>query len=296
VKEAERDSAVILQRHKDALAHLRKELAEVTRLRTTGATLLSELDNQSAIVDQIAEGLLAGQGSDDELGKANIRRASLAAQIERLRVHQHKAELSLQRRLTPDIRAVARLETAWRDHLLERETQKIAELLVESKRDGMLDHCQQLAEASISYSAAITSLGDAALESYAWSRPLDAPKSEKIEWATAHIPDPLYAQPNREEIVRYLLEAAAKAIRHWEGLLKAVSEGIPAFVLPSYEEPPAEAILVPPDTGLAMHPYWTSDDLAAVPFPEEHLSDPDQQALIARRKALAASAAPQEAA
>jgi hypothetical protein len=292
----ERDSAVILSRHKENLALLRAELAEVTRLRQTGATLASELESQQQSLDQIAEALLAGQGSDEELGKANLRRASLSAQLEHLSKRQHKAELSLQKRLTPDIRAQARLESFWRGHLLERETAKFSELLLENRRESLLDQCQQLAEASVSYSAALTSLGDAALESFAWSRPLDAPKSERIEWATQHIPDPLYAQPNREEIVRFLLEAAAKAIKHWDALLKAVGEGIPAIILPSYEEPPAEAILVPPDTGLAMHPYWTSDDLATIPFPEEHLPEPDQQALIGRRKALAASAAPQEAA
>ena len=288
-RSAERDSAVILSRHKENLALLRAELAEVRRLRQTGATLASELETQQQSVDQIAEALLAGQGSDEELGKANLRRASLSAQLEHLSKRQHKAELSLQKRLTPDIRAQARLETAWRDHLLERERAKFSELLLENRREGLLNQCQQLAEASIAYSAAITTLGEAALESFAWSRPLDAPKSEKIEWATAHIPDPLYAQPNREQIVRYLLEAAAKAIKHWDALSKAVGEGIPAFVLPSYEEPPPEQIVVPPDTGQAMHPFWTISDLATVPFPEEHLPEPDQQTLIARRKALAAA-------
>jgi hypothetical protein len=73
---------------------------------------------------------------------------------------------------------------------------------------------------------------------------LDAPQGEKNEWATAHIPDPIYAHVPREEIIRPLLETATKAIKRWEVLLGLVSNAT-GFQLPSYEEPPPVQELPP---------------------------------------------------
>jgi len=182
--------------------------------------------------------------------------------------HQHAAELSLQRRLTADIRAIARLEGVWTAFELDRETERFALLIVEGRRESLLENCRVLAQASVSYQAKLDVLGERALESFAWSRPLDAPQSQKTEYSTSGlIADPIFVGPQREEIVRYLLETAAKAVRRWELLLAAVSE-LKGFALPSYEEPPAEMDVPPvyPDTTKEVHGFWTQEDLEKAPW------------------------------
>jgi hypothetical protein len=58
---AARESAVILGLHYENLSALTASLAEVTRLRERGAVLGGELSSQSALIDGLAEELLAGQ-------------------------------------------------------------------------------------------------------------------------------------------------------------------------------------------------------------------------------------------
>jgi hypothetical protein len=198
-----------------------------------------------------------------------------SAVLGHLHKRQHAAELSLQRRLAADIRAIARLELGWTGFELDRETERIAQLLVEDRRESLLDVCRQLAEVSKSYSVTISALGERALESFAWSRPLDNLESEKTPWSTQHIPDPVYRAVTREEIIAPLLETADKAIRRWEVLLGLVASA-GGFALPSYEEPPPVQELPPqyPDTTRGLHAFWMPHDLEKPPHEVETFTDP----------------------
>jgi hypothetical protein len=271
----------VLAQHQANLSALRAELAEVTRLRETGVEIVAELAEARATVDRIADELLASRGSDpcrrddEPLGKAAQRKASLGAELERLHKRQHAAELGLQSRLTADIRAVLRLEGAWTLFGLDRETDKFLAFLVENRRDALWEECRKCAEASISYSATLASLGERPLESFAWSRPLDGLESEKTPWATQHIGDPLYAAPSREAIIALLLDTSAKTVSRWEVLLGLVASAT-GFGLPSYEEPPITAEIPPqyPDTTRELSPFWTAKDMEHPPWEAQTFSSP----------------------
>jgi hypothetical protein len=273
--EVERDSAVVLAMHQANFKALSAEREEVVRLHDRSAGMTAELSGQVWLIDRMAEELLAGGGSDEELGRANIRQSSLEKQLERLSKHQHAAELSLQKRLTPDIRAIARLEGAWTLYLLDQETERRLGELVENRRDALWEECRKCAEASKSYQSSVASLGERVLESWAWSRPLDAPASEKSEYSTRVISDRIYAPPPREEIVGYLLEASAKAIKRWEALLSAVSAS-PGFALPSYEEPVPVPEIPPtyPDTTRVVNAYWTPANMDKPPHEVQTFTKP----------------------
>jgi hypothetical protein len=255
---AARESAVILAQHQTNLKALAAELAEVVRLRERSAAITSECTSQAELLDRLAE----DGASDEELGVASNRQAGLGVRREHATKHQHAAELSLQRRLSADIKAQARLEWAWTGFVLERETERFSLLIVENQRVGLLETCRQLAQVSISYQGKLDSLGERALESWAWSRPLDEPASQKTAYSAQVVPDPIFKPPPREEIVGFLLEAVQKTIKRWELLLAAV-EGCAGFALPSYEEPVPEPEVPPvyPDTTQNVHAFWTPADL-----------------------------------
>jgi hypothetical protein len=276
------ESAQIYQQHQTNLAGLRSELAEVTKLREKSGVLLSEVAKASELIDGMADDLLEGHGSNEELGKAKARQDGLEAQLSRLHKRQHAAELSLQRRLSADIRAIARLEGGkveggWIRFQLDRETERIAQLVLEDRRSEFLSVCGQLAEVSKSYAQTISRLGERALESFAWSRPLDNLVSEKTPWSTQHIPDAVYRAVTREEIIGPLLETAAKAIRRWEVLLGLVhSAAASGFQLPSYEQPTPVQELPPsyPDSTRATHAFWMPADLEKPPHEVATFTDP----------------------
>ena len=97
--------------------------------------------------------------------------------------------------------------------------------------------------------------------SFAWQRPLDL-KSEKV-LDDGQIKDPIYAAPLREEIVKALLEAAAKTISRWEAVLSRVADESD-FELPSYVEPVVISIQEEPRKQIKGH--WTEDELKTPPW------------------------------
>jgi hypothetical protein len=257
-REMARESEAIFGQHQENLSALTASLADVTRLRERSAAISAECARQAALIDRLAE----EGASDEELGVASNRQAGLQVRREHAWKHQHAAELSLQRRLSADIKAQARLEWAWTGFVLDRETERFSLLIVEGRRDSLLETCRQLAQVSISYETKLAGLGERALESFAWSRPLDAPQSQKTAYSTGLVSDPIYAVPQREQIVGVLLDTAQKAIKRWELLLAAVGES-KGFALPSYEEPIPEPAIPPvyPDTTKEVHAFWTPADL-----------------------------------
>jgi hypothetical protein len=255
----------ILAQHQANLAGLRAELEEVVKLREKSSGLLTDLAIASTILDGMADDLLDGRGSDEDLGKAKLRKSSLEAQAARLHERRHAAELSLQRRLTLDITAILRLEGAWTAFELNRETEKLLALFVPDRRESLWEDLARHAHLTISYQSTVASLGEYLQSAGVWSVcALDAPPSQKTEHSTKTIPDPIYKPPTREEVIGHLLVASDKASRRWEVLLGLVASAVESgFQLPSYEEPlpQSEAPPVEPDTGKSVHAFWTPQDL-----------------------------------
>jgi hypothetical protein len=164
------ESARIYRQHQENLAGLRGELVEVNRLRERSGTYSRDLAIAKELFDGMTDDRLEGRGSDQELSRAKDRKESLEAQLGRLHERQHGAELSLQRRLTADIRAILWLELGWLDFQLEVETRAIAQLAVENRREELRSMCAQIAQVSVSYQQKVDSLGERALESLAWSQ------------------------------------------------------------------------------------------------------------------------------
>jgi hypothetical protein len=97
--------------------------------------------------------------------------------------------------------------------------------------------CRSLTESRKKLRHDLKSLGLGSGVSYAWTRPLDGPLSEKSV-ASQRIEDPLYKPHPRAETVNALMQSVAMSIARWDTLLLQVGAASNGFGLPSYVELP----------------------------------------------------------
>ena len=240
----------MFEEHRKQLASLKAEYERLVALAQRSEELSSAQAHTAQAIEAVAEKLLGDRSNgnagatageaEEELANLEKRRLSLRVQLDSLSAKQRKAEEALQKRLDADITASGLLEAAWLEHVVQREANVLLET-VASGRSGTPEIAQAarvLANAGKVYAETIASLGATAPVTWSWTRPLDPPASEKSAYSqqiVAH--DPMFAAPKRSDTVAALLDAAAKQVARWEGLLAKIEGSLKVFALPGYVEP-----------------------------------------------------------
>jgi hypothetical protein len=241
------ESVLVFEEHRKQLASLKAEHERLVTLTQRSEELFQAQSHTAQAIEAVAEKLLGDRSNgnagptvseaEEELSQLEKRRLSLSAQLNSLSAKQRKAEEALQKRLGADITASGRLESAWLEHVIEREANVLLETAAFGKSGSpeVTAAARVLANAGKVYAETFASLGATVPVTYLWTRPLEPAQSEKSahsQTILAH--DPMYAPPKRADTVNALLDAANGQVARWETLLGQIEGSLKVFALPGY--------------------------------------------------------------
>jgi hypothetical protein len=276
----------VLAEHAANLSRLRENYESCVKAGEQVAGITEELASLSERETVLAQEVWEKGTEERELDRLRNRKFILERVLAKLEKQAHQAQASLQARLEDDIFACERLCGYWLAFISQRESAVLLESVEpgEAGKPELLSAATTIAIAGKNYCRALAELLEPAPVSYAWSRPLDPPISEKSQNSQrlfAH--DALYAPPDRAETVRNLLAAASKQVSRWTALLGQLTPAVASgeFVCPSYLEPEKPRAGTDPSWNESLDlRSWREKYLSSVNRSWESLSEAQQQIVL----------------